>query len=345
MWHSEDTWKKGLEKRILQEPLIETRPSLEALHRMAHRPPPRAVLVGIGLCTKTQLSGVLPVDVLGMLLPAEHIRRTVGARSLVVLIADEHALSNDFDPVLVRRRSSELTEMFARIEQVLRLQSLRVIRASSFHHTARYRALLQEIERSSPGMGHSYIKKQVADTEYLDQAYQGIIKVGWTLGSGSSPESSGARCDESVFDAHVRTCFGNHTGFVYCKAGRSLDDMKQKAVPYVALEPAARICLRPEENVFRKLKRAQGNATPETIHGYRNHLRAMAYSFAKHIEPLSGPLEHRVQTVISRIAAEPRRTSASATSLRMGAHATPRRVSATMAHARGKAATPQATGT
>lgn len=343
MWHSEDMWKTRLEKRILQEPLIETRPSLQALHRIARRPPPRAVLMGIGLCTRTQLGRGLPIDVLGMLLPAEHVRRTVGARSLVVLIADEHALSNHFDPDLVRRRASELAETFARMKQALRLHTLTVIRASSFHHTQRYRAVLQEIERRSPALGHPYIEKQVADTEYLDRTYQGILKVGWTIGSGRSPERAGARCDETVFDARVRACFGNHIGFVYCKAGRSLDDRRQKAVPYVALEPTARICLRPDENVVRKLRRAQGHATPDTIHGYRNHLRAVAYSYARHVAPLSGSLEHRVQTIISRIAAAPR--CMGTTSPRMGAHATPRRVTATKAHARHEATTSQAAGT
>lgn len=308
MQHLADTWKQRLERCIVQEPLIDTGTSLEALHRMALRPAPRAVVVGIGLCTRTQLGTGLPLDLLGMLLPAERIRRVVGASSLVVLVADEHALDNGLDFYRVRERAHSTVATLIQIQQALALPHMRVVRASSFHHTEGYRAILDDVARRAPDLEHRYVAKQVADTEYLHRACRSILKVGWVIGRGRTAR----RCDEVVFDERVRECFGDRIGYVYCKAGRTLDDRKRKAIPYVVLDPAARICLRPDENVFRKLKRAQSNTSPDTINGYRNHLRALAYSFSKHVQPLAGPLEHRVQAIISRIVSVPRRATATA---------------------------------
>lgn len=314
-------WQRGLEQYVLQEPLIETNPSLRALRAMGCDAPPRAVLVGIGLCTQDRLGSVLPLDVLGMLLPAERIRRLVGASSLQVLIADEHALSNRLDPCQVRTRAREVADTLMQIKQALAWPHMRVLRASSFHHTDLYRGILDQVQERAPDIDHPYIAKQVADTEYLRRTLHGVIKVGWTIGAGQRAR----RRDELVFDEQVRRCFGNRVGYVYCKAGRSFDDQRRKTVPYVVLDPAARICLRPDENVFRKLTRARSSASPDTVNGYRNHLRTLAYSFSKQVQPLAGPLEHRVQTMISRIVSVPRRAPASMPRAhRLAGRATPR---------------------
>src|SRR5690606_33326906 len=94
----EPTWRQELRRVVLQEPLIWSRPSLEAL-RDPVPTRPRGILVGIGLCAREQLGRAVPIDLLGMLLPAEIVRRAVGEAPMLVLVADRHARENGLDEV------------------------------------------------------------------------------------------------------------------------------------------------------------------------------------------------------------------------------------------------------
>lgn len=172
-----------------------------------------------------------------------------------------------------------------------------VLRASSFHHDERYRAVLAEAERRLPQAVHGYVARQLADVEYLDQVYGGILKVGWVR----EGEHRGVRRDEVGFDRLARACFGAHVGFVYCKPGRALADHARKAPPYVTVAPVRRICLEPGEEPAAKLAGARAFASPETIDGVRRHLRRLVYAYQKHVDRLSGRLEDRVRTIIARV--------------------------------------------
>src|SRR5690606_26395895 len=126
---------------------------------------------------------------------------------------------------------------------------------------------------------HAYVKLQIADCEYLHRQHRGIVKVGW------SPDGR-ARGGEHEFDRRFRAWLGDHVGFVYCKAGRVLDERRRKAPPYLATDPPRRICLEPDEDVPGKLGRV---ATEPIVRGVRKHLRMLAYSACKRLGPMRGP--------------------------------------------------------
>lgn len=286
-------WLARVREATRQEPLIETRPTLAALEGL-NEGPPRAVFVGLGICSTRELSTSLPVDVLGMLLPAERIRRAAGAKALLVLLADEHAASNGLDSYQIKRRSRQTLRALERIKGAS-LPNMRIIRASSFHGSSEYQEILAEVRRRAPLDEHPYFIQEAADIEYLYRRLGGIVKVGWTIGPSAAAER---RQDEVAFDRRFRAWIGHHVGFVYCKAGRTLDPKQPKACPYIATQPAYRICLEPGELVARKVRSAE---RADVARGLRNHLKRIARCYNELVQPLSGPTENRIQELIAGI--------------------------------------------
>ena len=296
-------WQERLRGVILQERLIETAPSLGALERQRLPQPPRAVYLGVGLCTETDVSVAVPVDLLGILLPAERVRRAVGAEALVVVVADEHALGNGFRPDRVMKRAVETERLLCRLGTTLGLEQMQVMRASSFHGSTRYRRILAEVDLRAPhGLGR-YFRRQVADVEHMHRVWGGVVKVGWVV--SGSPRVQHRR-DEMAFDTCFNSVVGDHVGFVYCKAGRTMDDRRPKASPYVVVDPSRRICVSPDEDVAGKLERARRHASTAAVNGVRKHVGAVARIYSRMVAALDGPVERRLQSIISSVFADQR---------------------------------------
>lgn len=281
----------------LQHPLLETRPSLSALAASHLDEPPRAVFVGVGVCGSKELSTALPVDVLGLLLPAEDVRRAVSADRLIVLVADAHATCVGFSKRRVRPRADDVVEKVTRVGAALGLRHLDVLRASTLHDTHPWRRAHALVERRTRGGTSPYFLRQTADVAALQERFGGLVKVGWSLGGARAVH----RRDEVAFDAFFRAHIGDHVGFLYGKAGRVLDDRRRKAAPYVVLDPARRVCLEPDEDVAAKLERAVRTQTSATVHGARRYYRALCSSFARLTGPLEGTVEERLQSLIGRV--------------------------------------------
>ncbi|ACY16683.1 hypothetical protein [Haliangium ochraceum] len=290
-------WLDRVAACAAQEPLIDSNTTVDALRQVARPAPPNAVFLGLGLCTRTQLSQALPLDVLGMLLPAERVRQAAGASRLVVLVADEHAQDNGFAAAEVEHRARETVAALTRMRAACGLERMTILRASEFHHGERYRAVRRQVAARLPERAHGYVERQIADVVYLDRVYGGILKVGWVRAG----VHRGPRRDELGFDRMVRACFGDDIGFVYCKAGRVLADHARKAPPYIAVEPSLRVCLDPDEDPARKLATAE--VSPDTVRCVRRHLGRLVYTYQRYVDTLRGPLEERVSTVIERVCA------------------------------------------
>jgi hypothetical protein len=292
------SWQQSLRQTLLQDPCIETRPSLEGIQPACDGAPPGAVFAGVGLCTRERVSAAMPLDVLGMLLPAERIRRALGAPSLVVLLAGHHARINNLNARKLDLRTRQVTEVLDRLRDQPGLERLTVLRASELHASARHRALVSRLESEAPGADLRYFREEAADIECLRLRHGGLIKVGWTIGGG------GSGADETAFDRFYRRWLGGAVGFVYCKAGRVLEDRRPRAAPYLALDPDRRVCLDPDEDVADKLARNTGRASRSTVNGVRKHLRALARDYCDLLAPLRGPLEQRLQAIIDRTFAD-----------------------------------------
>lgn len=286
----------ALERLVTQQALFETRASLAGLaHVAAHNPAPTSVFLGLGISNQSELSLGLPFDALGMLFAAEQARRAVRARRTTVLIADVHASSNGHD----RRRIADTTLAHERVLRCvlarLAWHHVQIVRARDLHALDGYRRLHDEVRGAAPRDTHPYVTREVADIEYFARSSGGVLKVGWAL------QADGGGWDERAFDERFRRWVGAHVAFVYCKAGRTLDDRRRKAAPYLVRDPARRVCLTREERVREKLERASVHASVSTLRGVRRHLKAITRSYKQMVGPLSGSVEDQAQALLGEL--------------------------------------------
>lgn len=284
-----------------QEPLVDTRLTHASLRASRPGAPPQAAFLGIGLCSRDVLSRAVPLDLLGLLLPAEAIRRAAGARELLVLVADRHALDNGFSPAAVEARARAVEAVLENLRERCGLDSMSVVRASDFHGDPDYLAVLETVrQRVRPHLRRqSYVLRQLADLLYLDRRRGKLLKIGWALRGADDVR----RCDELAFDRALCSVGGDDIGFVYCKPGRALSDEAPRVSPYVVRRPEARLCLDLRDDPSTNLARAATVSRP-TAEAYRRHLKALVYTYGRHVEPLPrGRLEARLEALLVRLCA------------------------------------------
>ena len=289
-------WRARLAQTVVQEPLFETGASLESLRRMGR--PARTVFLGVGLCARVELSKAVPLDLLGMVLPAELVRRALGAGSLCVLIADRHALANGFPAAAVEQRARAAEAVVQRIAARCRMGAISIVRASSFHDAGDYRAVLEKMRQGPLARHHEYVLRQLADAAYLERELGPLLKVGWALPGAQAFRQR----DERAFDGALPGALGDRVGFVYCKPGRTLSNASPRMPPYVVKHPEARLCLDRRDDVASKLATAARQASPQTFAAHQRHLRRLVYSYNRWVEPLPhGPIEARIGQLIARL--------------------------------------------
>ena len=287
-----------------QHPLIETRPSLSALQEDLPQSP-GAVFVGLGVASGTKVGRALPLDVVGLLLGAEAVRRTLGAKHLCVLIADAHAMAHGAPEMDVAMRARATERTLQGIAAACKLEALTVVRGTRLHDRPDYRQLLQQVYERAPADTEAYVAREIADIGYFHHHFGGIVKVGWALqGSLHSVER-----DERLFDVRHRQWLGPGPGFIYGKVGRALDDRYPRMPPYLEWVPERRICLAHDEDVEGKLARAAQRLSPCNLRGVRNHLKAITRTYSQMVQPLHGTLEGRTQALVDAVfAARPAAT-------------------------------------
>lgn len=287
----------ALERLVTQQSLFDTRASLAGLsHIAAQHRAPASVFLGLGLSGHHELSLGLPFDTLGMLFAAEQARRALRAQHTIVLIADSHASCNGHEAGLVAKTARAHEAVLHRVVQRLGWHHVRVVRARDLHALDAHVQLHDHIRRMAPQDAHPYVTREIADIEFFARHSGGILKVGWALQT-----NEGGAWDERAFDDRFRRWVGGHVGFVYCKAGRTLDDRRRKAAPYLLRDPARRVCLAPGERVREKLERASVHASVATLRGVRRHLKAITRSYNQLVKPLSGSIEDQAQEVLAEL--------------------------------------------
>lgn len=291
----DDSWRGRLASVIEQDPLIRSTPSRPAVKALTDAP--RTIYMGVGLCTRTEVTRGLPFDLLGMVLPAEAIRRAVGASQLVVLVADAHAMTNHLPPERVEQRARLTVRALARIARRLSLSRLVVVRASKLAARDDFQRILRAVRRAGEGQYHPYVLQQVADVAYFSRSSGSVVKVGWALG-----QTARGLNDETRFDRLVAPLSGARAAYVYCWPGRTLDDARGRAPPYIVSDPEKRVLLQTDENVFEKLRRAEGEASRPTVKAVRAQLRRVAASYARLIAPVRGAsVEARAQAILETL--------------------------------------------
>ena len=193
---------------------------------------------GIGLSNRETLTKYLPFDVIGMVLAGELVKRNLGLKSATVLVADEHAKTNGFDPQEIDRIALERRGELSKAVEKLGFAGWDIVLASDMSKDPLYAEIL-----SSVGDGNGYEKFQTANVEYFRRLGRGI-KIGWM--------HEGMERDERRFDMLYKSAFGDRETFVYTKAGRALDGTPLP--PYLNCPTRGRLFLREGEDITGKVK-------------------------------------------------------------------------------------------
>lgn len=199
-----------------------------------------AVWFGVGVTTGGILSRGLPLDVLGLVYAQELVRRTLGWRRSVILVADANAQAAGLEPLAVRRHAVQVER---RLRQTIDLLGFPVdIRLGSSLGRPQTLPGFARLSALPP-----YVALQLAQTERMRELGAGL-KLGWSW--------PGAIQDERYFDdLHTRE-YGPGIASLYITGGATLDPRRPRACPYVCSNPASRLLLRPGEDLERTLARA-----------------------------------------------------------------------------------------
>jgi hypothetical protein len=193
-----------------QHPLLETHPSIAAVDA-APDLPPRAVFAGVGLVSGDSVSEAVPVDLLGLVLGAEDVRRATGANELVVLVADAHALEQGAPAAEVEARAVQYEHVLQRIGDRCGFEQMRVVRASRLAREPAYARTLERVRESTPDDADPYVERELADIAHFVKEHGSLVKVGWAL----EPAREGAHRDERAFDECYRRWVGCGAWFMY----------------------------------------------------------------------------------------------------------------------------------
>jgi hypothetical protein len=286
-----------LQKLLQNEALVEAAPSVDGLNPDTVTTPGGSIYYGTGLSTSKELSIALPFDVLSMVLVAEKIRRATGMDTIYHFIADTHAKSNKLFPdEVVDQRAKETKEQLERMFANLGLDHFQIIFASDFDKTPEY----QEIYDGFDTDKHDYVKREVADIEWLRKFKDLKLKVGWIIQSSETNLGS----DERVFDREYKDKMGNNISFVYLKPGRTFDKSRPKASPYIHIPTETRLLLSKNEDVKAKLEAATQVWGDKHLGGARGYFIDIIRAYEKLIGPLGNiPIEEKIQAVIDKATA------------------------------------------
>ena len=246
----------------------------------------RACWFGVGLSGRRPSQGV-PVDVLQMVLGQEIVRRSLGLRHSLVLIADSNAYAAGHSPASIGAAKERLEWTLLAVARQFRFP-LEVLSATSLSGSLYAHALVRRIDTPNP-----YVAQQVAQMQIMRQAGAGV-KIGWAI--------PGFNHDERHFDHLHDRCFSARLAYVYTRGGRSLSVARPRCSPYVCENRADRLLLEPGERLGVKLDRFGHDRRHPLVRGYRRLLANLARAHRQLVDPhRPGAPEERIQSIVDRL--------------------------------------------
>jgi hypothetical protein len=286
--------EQSLLKILRNEGLVDSVASIPGIDRDIYG---SSIYYGTGLTTSKALSAGLPFDVLGMVLAAEKLRRTLGLEHIYHHIADTHALTNAFATAPeVQARAGTVEATMGRVATHLGIKDrLTVFKSSSFDGTPEYTALLDTVVTGK----NDYVRRELADMRWYREKHGAAMKLGWVV----QTTPSGQGFDERMFDNEYQNCFGKDLMFVYLRPGRTFDKSRPRAAPYISVPDEQRILLKAGEDVEAKVAKAKALWPDKTLGGALNHLAAIIRTYDQIAPEPSGQgaVTGRIQTIIDRI--------------------------------------------
>jgi hypothetical protein len=244
-----------------------------------------AVWFGLGICGR-RLSAGLPIDVLLLLVGQELLRRALGLRRSIVLVADTNAMAVGHPRAQVHAVAQHIEDCLDRLRSALDLPVDGVLASTmvSWSEHARHEALVDGLP--------AYEAHQIVQMEAL-RRIGATVKLGWVM--------PGADRDERYFDRLHRERGGETVAVAYTVCGRSLAVGHPRACPYVVERPEDRLLLASRESIAAKLDEARARA-PREVAGYRRMLRRITRALARlRGEPIRRAPEQELQSLLEAL--------------------------------------------
>ena len=250
-----------------------------------------SIYFGIGLTGFKELSSGLPIDVLSLILTAEHARRILNwTGKIYILLADTHAIAVGRSESDVQRKTAEYEENLTTVCYNLGLRNFFTIKASELLEQSRYRSILESFSEEP-----TYARYQWADCAFLHTQRKVGVKISWSLGGQFK---SGVR-DERLFDKGFQEkCLQSSLNFLYIQSGRTFDSNSPRSAPYLTKEGQQRLLLAKESNAISFL----GKLDPDHLVSMKEtarYLWELTKLFELVIKPLpSSQLDERLQVIL-----------------------------------------------
>lgn len=291
-----DTLSRAITNVIKNEALIEAQPSLEGLSPDLDSHEGGTIYYGTGLTTPKAIGVGLPLDVMGMILVSERLRRAGNLSGITHHIADTHAKTNTWiDPLEVDRRAHEVQEVLLRATSNLGMENFQVVLSSDFDSTPEYQEIAEHFSSSDK---HEYVIREMADMEWYRRNANMVMKCGWII-QGSETASG---FDERLFDREYMSFEGHPISFIYTKPGRTFDKSRPKASPYIQIAGENRLLLSRDENVRSKMESAAEQFGDIYLGGARKHLENIVRLYEKLFGSMGRvDLEDKLQMIIDKL--------------------------------------------
>lgn len=291
--------KEEIKSFLQNEPLIEAALCSDAIEALARTDPTgTSLFFGIGLCTAKEPAVAIPFDILSFFLVAERLRQFLGMARVVVLIADTHALTNNFmTPDIVHTLTQKSFRILTFIIRNLKLKGFELL----IHSDISAKKIFTKTLESIPAMNNQYLRHEIADITWLTKHKHIALKLGWTIDSCPVPGGH----DERFFDTELLKLAPLPINFLYLKAGRTFDKHRQKVSPYISVAGEPRIIIDPHEDVRGKFSAAHTSWEDDHFGGTRRHVADIVRLFEKLFGQLpSLSLEQKIEHIIKRITKE-----------------------------------------
>lgn len=259
----------------------------------------KALFFGVGLCTSKQPATAIPFDILQFFFIAELLKRQLELSNVFILIADSHALTNDFmDEATVSLLSTKMEQLFHSIVTNFSLSTFEIIKSTDIIQTESFKIILESL----PDLDNTYLKNEIADILWLIKHKNVAIKLGWAIDNAKTPGGH----DERFFDNKIQELIqaqspalsSDTISFMHTKPGRTFDRHRQKVSPYISTHGENRLLLHPDENIPLKFKRATKEWGDTHWQGTRKHLANITRLFEKLFgHQKSKSLEQKIQTI------------------------------------------------
>jgi hypothetical protein len=288
---------KNITKKIKNDPLFIIDESLDKFDTALIKQGETKVFIGIGLSTPNELSEGLPFDVLGMILPAEKLRRDLNLSGVVIQIADSHAISNNpSKKEEVENLADETVRILSKVTSNLGLDSF-IIKKASELEPKNVSNLFKSKLCSHPKNKNEYISKEVSDIEFFRQRFNCGIKFSWII-----PGVENKGNDERLFDDIFTDIAGHKVNFLHLKPGQSFDKHRWRVPPYIHFKDQNRILLKQDEELFKKFSMAENLWGDKALGGARNHLKRIVRCFESLFGDIEAQsLEEKIIHIIERI--------------------------------------------